>query len=227
MRHGTRLDPRPARARGAGAWRLLSPWACLALALLGLGCGGAFKRFAYEGFDRDSWQHPERVIESLAIEPGMRVADIGAGGGYFTFRLADAVGPQGRVFAVDVDDDMITYLRDEAMERSASQVEVVRGEFGDPRLPDGEVDLVFTSNTFHHLEDPVAYFRLVRRDLAPGGRVAILDLDEGPFFAREHFTEPERIVADMEEAGYRLLESFDFIDGQSFQVFAPGTDPPG
>ena len=67
------------------------------------GCAG-LKRCAYEGFDRDDWQAPERVVEVLGIEPGDRIADVGAGGGYFTFRLADAVGAQGLVYAVDVDE---------------------------------------------------------------------------------------------------------------------------
>ena len=136
--------------------------ASLALALLFVtalpGCS-AFKRFAYEGFDRDEWQQPERVLETLAIAPGMHVADVGAGGGYFTFRLADAVGESGRVYAVDVDDDMLDYLRERAAEEGYAQVEVVRGDFGDPLLSDGSIDLVFTSNTYHHLSDPVAYFR--------------------------------------------------------------------
>lgn len=188
------------------------------------GCSG-FKRFAYEGFDRDEWQQPERVLETLAIAPGMVVADVGAGGGYFSFKLADAVGEGGRVYAVDVDEDMLEYLRERAAEDGYSQVEVLRGDFGDPLLPDGGIDLVFTSNTYHHLEDPVAYFRTVRADLAPGGRVAILDLREGPFFARDHFTDPDEITRGMEEAGYQRVERHEFIEKQSFQVFRGASDP--
>jgi ubiquinone/menaquinone biosynthesis C-methylase UbiE len=197
--------------------------ALLLLSALASGCGAAFKRFAYEGFDRDDWQQPQRVIEALEIEPGMQVADVGAGGGYFTFKLADAVGAEGKVFAVDVDDDMIAYLREHAAEQGYENVRVVRGEFTDPLLPDGTIDLVFTSNTYHHLEDPVAYFAVVRDDLRPGGRVAILDLNEGPFFARDHFTDPDQIAGEMEAAGYQRLERFDFIERQSFQVFRTAT----
>ena len=75
-----------------------------------LGCS-AFKRFAYQGFGRDGWQQPERVVRELELAPGAQVADLGAGGGYFTFRLAEAVGPEGRVFAVDVDEEMTGYLQ--------------------------------------------------------------------------------------------------------------------
>ena len=203
------------------SFRLAKPTLIALLAVVAAGCGASFKRFAYEGFDRDGWQQPERVLESLAIEPGMQIADVGAGGGYFTFKLADAVGPEGRVYAVDVDDDMVGYLRERAADEGYENVVVVRGEFGDPLLPDAGIDLVFTSNTYHHLSEPVAYFRVVRSDLRPGGRVAILDLTEGPFFARDHFTPPDDIVRDMESAGYARSQAFDFIESQSFQVFRP------
>jgi predicted methyltransferase len=195
----------------------------IALGILGLGCS-AFKRFGYEGFDRDEWQQPERVIEELAIEPGMQVADIGAGGGYFTFRLADAVGPTGRVYAVDVDEDMTTYLEERAREEGYENVTVILGEFGDPLLPDGSIQLVFTTNTYHHIENRIDYFRGLQRDLSADGRVAIVELSEGPWLVPSHFTEPETIAQEMREAGYERTQSFDFIEKQSFQIFRPARE---
>jgi arsenite methyltransferase len=185
-----------------------------------LGCSG-FKRWAYEGFDRDSWQHPERVVTELAIEPGASVADIGAGGGYFTFRLAEAAGANGRVFAVDVDEDMTSYLEARVVDDGVENVTVILGEFDDPMLPDGEVDLLFTSNTYHHIQDRVAYFARLRADLAPGGRIAILELNDYSWFPRTfgHNTERDVIVRELEEAGYALDREFDFIDRQSFLIF--------
>jgi len=192
------------------------------LAGLGSGCS-ALKRFGYEGVDRDEWQQPEQVVEVLRIEPGMRVADIGAGGGYFTFRLADAVGAQGLVWAVDVDEDMTDYLEARAAEQGRDNVRVVLGRFEDPLLPDGEIDLVFTSNTYHHLQDRVTYFRNLKTDLAPGARVAILELRGASWFSRTfgHYTDRETIVDELGEAGYRELESHDFVTEQSFTVFRP------
>ena len=189
-----------------------------------VGCG-SLKRLAYAGFGRDDWQQPERVVETLGIDPGMRVADVGAGGGYFTFRLAEAVGAEGRVYAVDVDADMLEHLREEAVALGHENVEVVAGEFGDPKLPDGAVDLVFTVNTYHHLDDPVAYFGVVRGDLAPGGRVAILDYSEPPMIAGDHWSEPDEILQAMQAAGFERIEDHDFIDRQSFQVFAVDASP--
>ena len=196
---------------------------CLALLLLfaSLGCG-SWKRFAYEGFDRDSWQQPDAVIEALAIQPGSTVADIGAGG-YFSFRLADAVGPNGRVYAVDIDEDMVAYLKKKAADDGYDNVTVVLGEFGDPLLPDGKVDLVFSANTYHHIQDRIRYFEGVRGDLAPGGRVAIIDLNAVSWFPRTfgHYTDKQVIVDELGAAGYRVDRDLDFVERQHFLIVSP------
>jgi ubiquinone/menaquinone biosynthesis C-methylase UbiE len=195
--------------------------ALLLLPALG-GCAGA-KRCAYEGMGRDDWQQPERVIDALAIAPGDRIADLGAGSGYFTFRLAEATGPQGRVYAVDVDDDMLGYLRERVAEAGAGNVEVVKADFDDPNLPDGTIDLLFTSNTYHHIDDRSDYFARVREDLSPRGRVAVVELSDAGWFARTfgHTTAKEEITREMEAAGYALAADHDFLDRQHFLVFAP------
>ena len=189
--------------------------------LLLSGCT-SFKRFMYEGFGRDTWQQPERVVRELSIRPGDRVADLGAGGGYFTFRLADAVGPTGKVYAVDVDEGMVGYLAAEVKERGAANVETILAAYEDPRLPSDGVDLIFTCDTYHHIQDRSAYFARAARYLRPGGRVAILDYSgtKGWFVSWfGHFTKPEVIRDEMEGAGYELAAEHDFIDRQSFQIF--------
>jgi arsenite methyltransferase len=188
-----------------------------------VGCT-SWKRCAYEGPGRDDWQQPDRVVASLGIEPGDRVADLGAGSGYFTLRLARAVGPTGRVYAVDVDEDMLAYLAERLAQEGLDNVEVVLGEYHDPLLPDGSIDLLFTSNTFHHIQDRPDYFRRVRGDLAPGGRVAVLEYDgrKGLFvrFAG-HYVAKDVLLDEMQQAGYRVVEDFDFLDRQSLIVFTP------
>jgi arsenite methyltransferase len=194
--------------------------AALAVLVLGGGCA-ELKRFAYQGIGRDRWQQPEAVVAALEIAPGARVADLGAGGGDFTFRLADAVGPDGRVYAVDTDPDMIAYLRDRVVREGRGNVEVVRAAADDPGLP-APVDLVFTCNTYHHLTDRTAYFTRLARHLRPDGRVAIVEQDGRGWFARlfGHATPPEQIRAEMTAAGYRLERAPDFLPTQSFLVFA-------
>lgn len=194
----------------------------VAVALLVSGCG-ALKRCAYEGFARDAWQQPERVVADLALAPGARVADLGAGGGYFTFRLAHAVGREGLVFAVDVDPDMVDFLGKQAAEQGLANVRPVLAAADDPRLPE-RVDLVFTSNTYHHLENRVAYFSALReRALAPGGRVAIVEYRPE---ITSHATTRETIEREMVSAGFRLEKSFDYLERQHFLVFAPETANP-
>jgi predicted methyltransferase len=200
------LRPHLARA----AWPLL-----LGIALLG-GCT-LVKRLAYEGFCRDAWQQPERVVADLAIAPGATVADLGSGGGYFTFRLARAVGPSGRVYALDVDAGMNEHVAGEAAEQGLANVTTVLAAPDDPRLPE-PVDLVFTCNTYHHLEQRAAYFRAVReRYLAPGGRIAIVEYR--PDVTR-HSTPREAIEQELSAAGFRLVKAFDYLERQHFLVFA-------
>ncbi|HEY8515603.1 MAG TPA: class I SAM-dependent methyltransferase [Candidatus Binatia bacterium] len=196
----------------------------LLLLSLCIGCS-SIKRFGYEGFGRDEWQQPARVVETLQIEPRAKVADLGAGGGYFTFRLADAVGPQGIVYAVDVDPDMTGYLRERAAKEGYTNVTVVEAAADDPRLPAGSVDLLFTCNTYHHIPDARAYFARVKQVLAPDGRIAIIETRDEGFFggAFGHSTNADTIRSDMEAAGYRLVAAYDFLPQQSFQVFAPAS----
>src|SRR5262249_787065 len=124
---------------------------------------------------RDRWQKPHLVVRLLDVRPGSRVADLGAGGGYFTFRLADAVGPAGTIYAVDVDEGLVEYLRGRAFRQGRRNVVAIRAVSDDPRLPADGVDLVFTCNTYHHLTDRTAYFARLRQHLRPGGRVAVID----------------------------------------------------
>ncbi len=175
---------------------------------------------------RDMWQRPDDVVTVLAIEPGARVADLGAGDGYFVERLSVAVGPDGRVFAVDVDADVVASLS-QRFPADATNVETVLGHHDDPRLPDGTIDLVLIVNTYHHIEDRPVYFRNLQADLAPGGRVAVIEPDEdlGGVLSlaldEGHKSSATAVRQEMFDAGYRLEEEHDFLPVQIFSVFAP------
>jgi arsenite methyltransferase len=191
--------------------------------LLLAGCTTTLKRCAYEGLGRDGWQHPDRVIEALALRPGDRVADLGSGGGYFTFRLARAVGPTGRVYAVDIDEALNADLRARAAREGFANVEVILARPDDPLLPPASIDLIFTSNTYHHLKDRVAYFASAGKALAPDGRIAVIDFDRrGWMHSLGHYTDPDTIKAEMGAAGYRLEQEHAFLPRQSFLLFSRG-----
>ena len=180
------------------------------------------RRLAYEGFGRDGWQQPERVIGELGLAPGSRVADLGAGGGYFTFRLADAVGDGGKVYAVDVDPGMLQYLEERTAEQGYENVDTVLAEYDDPLLPKAGVDLIFSCNTYHHLEDRPAYFKRASKYLAADGRIAIIEYTGEGWFNTlfGHSTSSEVIRSEMEAAGYRLQREHDFLSRQSFLIFS-------
>ena len=207
----------------------------LLLFLLLAGCAG-LKQCAYEGLSRDQWQQRDRVIQSLEIRPGERIADIGSGSGYFVFALAKAVGPAGKVYAVDVDQDMTDLVAQRAKTEGVENIQVILARPDDPLLTANGIDLIFTSNTYHHIKDRVSYFANLRKYIRPGGRMAIIEFDRRSWFAGlwQHYTPKEFIQREMEQAGYRLLREFDFLDRQSFLIFAPNqstevqpTPPPG
>ncbi len=195
----------------------------LILLLLGGMACTEIKKWAYEGFDRDEWQRPDEVIHALSIKPGDHIADLGAGSGYFTFRLADAVGPTGRVYAVDIDADMNADLMKRVKAQAYQNIEVLLAQPDDPGLPDRSINLIFSSNSYHHLENRITYFLNIRQDLHPDGRIAIIDFNGESWLQQiiGHYTSDEVIQRELQEAGYILDQQFDFLPNQVFLIFSP------
>ncbi len=193
------------------------------LCCLNLGCS-KFKQWAYQGFDRDQWQQPDKVIAALQIRQGDQIADLGAGGGYFTFYLAKAAGPSGRVYAVDIDQGTNELIAQRAKKDGVENVETILAKPEDPLLPRSGVDLIFTSNAYHHIGNRVVYFANLRQYLRPGGRIAIIDYDRRAWLAGllRHYTPSEFIKREMEQAGYTLRQEPAFLDRQSFLIFTLG-----
>ena len=190
------------------------------------GCSGLSKVDYWNLHHRAGWQLPDKVIESLDLQPGYHVADIGAGGGYFTFILTDAVGPTGKVYAVDVEQEITEQLADRVAEENHFNVVVILGEFEDPLLPDETIDLVFLCNTYHHIENRADYFSDLKTDLKSDGRVVVIDMKDDLtgilrlFATAPHWTPEQLLLNEMEQAGYRHQSGFDFLPVQNFEVFA-------
>ncbi len=176
---------------------------------------------AFDDPARDAWQKPDEVIRALALAPDAKVADLGAGTGYFTVRLARAV-PQGKVYGIDVEPDMVKYLADRARREALPNVVPVLAAEDDPRLPE-PVDLVLVVDTYHHIDDRPAYFARLRQKLAPGGRVAVVDFRRGqPMGPPDaHKIPPEQLKQEMAAAGYAVSADYDFLPNQYFLVFTP------
>jgi arsenite methyltransferase len=177
--------------------------------------------------ERDTDQQPERVIETLGLQPGLSVADIGAGSGYFTRRFVQAVTEKGKVYAVDVEPDMLQYAQAGiARMPIPSAVEFILAQPDNPQLPRQSVDLIFLCNVYHHLNDRPAYFSNVRPSLKPGGRIAVIDFyhdarsgDVG--FPRKHLVARDTVVEEMAEAGFQLAREHTFLTRQYFLEFSP------
>ena len=171
---------------------------------------------------RDGWQKPAQVLEALGLRPGQDVADIGAGTGYFSVRFAKAVGPGGKVFAVDIDQGLIDHLKERAKDAGLSNLKAVLAAPNDPLLSEKSLDIVFVCDVIHHVEDRQGYFAKLSGALRPGGRLAIVD-----FYKRKTPVGPpvamkiprEDLISELREAGFVLAQAFDFLLHQYFLVF--------
>ena len=200
----------------------------LTSAIFFMSCAG-FGRIDYSrAFTRDGWQLPDRVIQELKLSPDMIVADIGAGEGYFSLKLARAV-PRGKVFAVEVTDEKVAALKKGCGCGTPPKNHfIVEGNFKDPLLPE-KVDLIFLVNTYHHIENRTAYFANVKKYLKPGGRIATIDHKHDMtgvmrlLLTSGHWSNPTVVRKEMAAAGFRETAMRDFLPNQYFQVFEPVT----
>ena len=175
-----------------------------------------------EAPDRDEWQQPDKIMDRLNIADGARVADIGAGGGWFTIRLARRVGPNGRVFAEDIQPQMIEAIRRRVAREGLKNVTPVLGTPTDARL-DPNLQAVLIVDTYPQLPDAVALLRNIAAKLVPGGRVGIVDFKPdgagGPGPALEERLDPAVIRRDAERAGLTFKSHETFLRYQYLLVF--------
>lgn len=173
----------------------------------------------FDNPEREAWQMPDRVIADLGLKAGERVADIGAGTGYFSVRLAK-LAAKPTVYAVDIEETMVDYLGKRAQEESLSNIKPVLGKPERAMLPD-TVDTVLVVNTYHHIADRKAYFRDLAGSIRQGGKLAIVDWNanssSGPP-AEHRFTVAE-IRAELEAVGYRFVQQHNYLPRQNYLIF--------
>ena len=177
--------------------------------------------------ERDQYQKPSQVVEALALKPGMALADLGSGSGYFTRRFVEAVTETGMVYAIDVEQEMLTYTKESLVRLHIPfTAEFILARPDSPKLPIDSADLIFVCDTYHHLENRASYFLNVKSALKPGGRIAIIDFyhddRSGPLgFPKHHLVPRETVVEEMTKAGYKLLREHTFLPRQYFLEFVP------
>jgi ubiquinone/menaquinone biosynthesis C-methylase UbiE len=177
---------------------------------------------ALEDPKRDAYQRPQEVMTALGIKAGEVIADIGAGSGYFTFRLAHRVGDKGKIYAVDVSPDMILHINRRIRELNVRNVVSVLSDPDDPLLPDHSIDRFFFSESWHHIEKQTKYLALMKRMLKPEGEVVMIDFQKkalpvGPPLQMK--IAREDLIKQMESHGFRLTKEYKFLPYQYFLVF--------
>jgi predicted methyltransferase len=174
---------------------------------------------------RVSEERPDEVLRVMALEPGDVVADVGAGSGYFTRRMARAVAPGGTVFAVDVQNEMLDMLMENITEEGLTGVVPLLSTEDDPLLPPGTVDWILLVDVYHEFAQPVPMLERMRASLAPGGRVALVEYraedETGEHIRAEHRMSARQVLAEWEAAGFGLVELHEFLPSQHIFVLAP------
>ena len=168
---------------------------------------------------RDEHGEAERVLSRLSVKPGMRVADVGAGDGYYTVRLAKRLGPRGTIYAEDVIQAYLDRLAARLAQEGIAGVELVHGTPADPRLPEQSIDVALLAHMYHEVEQPYEFLYRLHDALAPGGRVAIIDNDKP---TEKHGTPPALLRCELAAVGYRQVDFLELAPADGYlAVFAP------
>lgn len=184
-----------------------------------MGIGGADW---LERSDRENEEHPEAALDAIKVAAGMVVADVGAGVGYFTIRLAHRVGPTGKVYANDIQPEMLSRLQDRLDTEHITNVVTVLGTQSDPKLPAGKFDLILMVDVYHELAQPQRMLGELRRALKADGRLVLIEYrKEDPTIPirPEHKMSAAEVKAEVEAEGYRLVDVLRTLPRQSIFIF--------
>lgn len=177
---------------------------------------------AFDDPARDAWQQPAALVAALQVTPGSTVADIGAGTGYFNRTLAAAVGPTGRVIAVDIEPNLVEHMKTRAAAEGSPQVEARLGAPSDPKLAAGEVDLVLLVDTYHHIDGRRDYFTRLGAALKPQGRLVVVDFKPGEQPVgppADHKVPPEQVKQELAAAGWSLVADLELLPYQFVHIY--------
>jgi len=172
--------------------------------------------------ERETEEAPEAALDAMGITPGMIVADVGAGAGYFTWRLAERVGTVGRVYANDVQLEMLDLLRKNIEARHLTNVETVLGALDNPKLPAGRMDLVLLVDVYHEFSEPEKMLRKIREALKPDGRLVLLEYrkeDPNVAIRPEHKMSISEVRAEVQPEGFRFDKSLETLPRQHILIF--------
>src|SRR5215469_6016353 len=172
--------------------------------------------------EREAEEEPDAALDAIGIAKGSTVADVGAGAGYLTWRLAERVGPTGKVYGNDIQQQMLELLRRNMQQRKITNVEPVLGTVDDPKLPRGGVDLVLLVDVYHEFSEPQAMLRHIRESLRPDGRLVLLEYrgeDPKVPIRPEHKMTVAQVKAELEPEGFRMERVSEVLPRQHILIF--------
>jgi ubiquinone/menaquinone biosynthesis C-methylase UbiE len=172
--------------------------------------------------EREEEEKPSKLLELLAIKPGQVVADVGAGSGYHALRIAKTVGDKGRVYAVDIQEEMLAMIAERAKKSKLANVEGVLGKIDDPKLPEGRVDLVILVDVYHEFSHPYEMMEGIVKSLKPGGRVAFAEYraeDERVPIKQVHKMSERQVIREMEPFPLKHVKTHGELPWQHLIVF--------
>ena len=172
--------------------------------------------------EREEFEQPEKVVDALKLQKGMVVADIGAGVGYFSLRMAKRVGPAGKVLAVDIQPEMLNLLKQNQEQEGLTNVELILGTVTDPHLPQGMIDLALLVDVYHECQYPEEMITQIRNSLKKNGRLVLIEYrgeDANVPIKPEHKMTVKQVLAEIEPMGFQLKEQLEFLPWQHILVF--------
>ena len=172
--------------------------------------------------DREEFEQPEKVVDALKFQKGMIVADIGAGVGYFSLRIAKRVGPEGKVLAVDIQPEMLNLLKKNQEREGLTNVEPILGTVTDPHLPQDMIDLALLVDVYHECQYPEEIITQIRNSLKKNGRLVLIEYrgeDPAVPIKPEHKMTVKQVLAEIEPMGFQLKERLEFLPWQHILVF--------
>jgi ubiquinone/menaquinone biosynthesis C-methylase UbiE len=171
--------------------------------------------------ERESEEHPDQALDALGLKPGMVVGDVGAGTGYMSLKMAKRVGPSGKVYAEDVQPEMLRLLRQNAAKAKVTNVETVLGNETDPKLPAGQLDLILLVDVYHEFSQPQKMLQRMREALKPDGRLVLLEYrKEDPTIPirPEHKMSVQEVKTELEAEGFRMDQVLEILPRQHILI---------
>jgi ubiquinone/menaquinone biosynthesis C-methylase UbiE len=171
---------------------------------------------------RDTLVQPELIMDTIGVKSGMVIGEVGAGEGYFTFKLSNRVGPEGKIYANDINTSVLETISKKLKDENIDNITIVNGKIDDPLFPENDLEMIVMMMVYHDLEKPLIFFKNLRKYLKPGATVVVIDRDPDRWGQGwDHFMTKEAILDSVKKSDYELVRLETFLDRDNIYIFRP------